>query len=251
MAADTVEPRRLLVTGGGSGIGQAVCRIASDRGMQVVALDTDADGLAETSAGTRISTVQCDITTEDAVITAVAQASEMVGGPIDSLVAAAGVYRIKPAVELDGMGFLLLMAVNVTGAFLAAREVARHLVDSEVPGSIVFLASMASESGDTHEPAVHYSASKGAVVSMTRQLAVEWAPHEIRVNAVSPGVISTPMLRLTDDPEAAARYLQHGVPLRRLGRADEVARACLFLIGSESSYITGAILPVDGGATIA
>jgi NAD(P)-dependent dehydrogenase (short-subunit alcohol dehydrogenase family) len=89
------------------------------------------------------------------------------------------------------------------------------------------------------------------VVSLARQLAIEYAEGGIRVNAVSPGVIRTPMLRLTDDPVQAAAYLAERVPLHRLGEADDVATACLYLLSRDSSYVTGTVLPVDGGATIA
>jgi NAD(P)-dependent dehydrogenase (short-subunit alcohol dehydrogenase family) len=162
-------------------------------------------------------------------------------------VAAAGVYRISPAFDISAAAFTDILNINVVGAFVAAREVARRARDG---ASIVLIASMAYEGGDTNEPAAHYTSSKGAVVSLTRQLAVEWAEMGIRVNAVSPGVIQTPMLRLVDDPVKAAAYLESGVPLKRFGTAHEVAQACMFLVSESSSYITGAILPVDGGATI-
>jgi 3-oxoacyl-[acyl-carrier protein] reductase len=112
----------------------------------------------------------------------------------------------------------------------------------------VLLSSIAYSRGDTAEPAAHYAASKGAVVSLTRQLAVEWGTAGIRVNAVAPGVIATPMLRISDDPDRLATYLQTGVPLGRLGTAEEVAAACLFLLGDDAAYVSGAVLPVDGGA---
>jgi NAD(P)-dependent dehydrogenase (short-subunit alcohol dehydrogenase family) len=239
-------PQRLIVTGGGSGIGRAVCELASETGASVVALDLDVSGV-ESAVATGLL---CDVTDESAVARAVSRACELLGGAPDGVVCAAGVYVIDPALEVTADRFIEVLRVNTVGSFLVAREAVRHMVSEGVHGSVVLLASMASKGGDLREPAVHYAASKGAVVSMTRQLAVEWAEHGIRVNAVSPGVIRTPMLRLTDDPEATAAYLAHGVPLHRLGEAREVALGCLYLVGDGSPYVTGAILPVDGGATV-
>jgi meso-butanediol dehydrogenase/(S,S)-butanediol dehydrogenase/diacetyl reductase len=109
---------------------------------------------------------------------------------------------------------------------------------------------MAAVVADASEPTGHYNASKAGVIALTRQMAAEWAPLGVRANAVCPGVIDTPMLRLMDDPAAGARYLRESVPLGRLGTAEEVAELILFLASDAASYITGAAVPVDGGATI-
>ncbi len=243
----TTGPSNLVVTGAGSGIGQAVCQLAQAAGINVFGIDRDAHGLAQTQAQTGAGIAVCDVTDEAALIRAMDSAVEHFDGPPDALVAAAGIYRIAAAHDISAQAFADLLAINVVGAFVSAREVATRCVDG---ASIVLIASMAYEAGDTNEPAAHYTASKGAIVSLTRQLAVEWADRGIRVNAVSPGVIHTPMLRLVDNPVKAAAYLESGVPLHRFGTATEVANACMFLLGSSASYITGVILPVDGGATI-
>lgn len=243
-------PRRLLVSGGASGIGRAVTALAAASGASVVAFDRDLDGLTETARQTGAATVECDVTDEASVAAAVARACDLLDGPPDAVVCAAGIYRVEPALDITAQRFMDVLTVNTVGSFLMAREGARAISAGGRPGAIVLLSSMATEHGDLGEPAAHYAASKGAVVALTRQLAVEWAEHSIRVNAVSPGVIRTPMLRLMDDPEAAADYLSTHVPLHRLGEADEVARACLWLAGNGSSYVTGTVLPVDGGATV-
>jgi 3-oxoacyl-[acyl-carrier protein] reductase len=155
---------------------------------------------------------------------------------------------VQPTLELDAAGWDTVLAINLRGAFLVARGVARGLHGA--PGAIVNVASMATERGDAAEPAAHYTASKAGLLGLTRQLAVEWAPA-IRVNAVSPGVIDTPMLRLMDDPAGGAAYIRDRVPLRRLGDPAEVARAIVFLLSDDASYITGATVPVDGGVTVA
>ena len=109
------------------------------------------------------------------------------------------------------------------------------------------MASTAALVADPSEPAAHYNASKAGVVALTKQLAVEWAPDGVRVNAVAPGVIDTPMLRMMDDPQAGRAYLDARVPLRRLGRAEEVAEVVVFLASARASYMTGATVVVDGG----
>ncbi len=245
----TETRRRLLVTGAGSGIGRAVCRRAASHGWRVVGLDRDPSALAEAGRELGIGIVECDITQELEVVRAVGEAGDLLDQGLEGLVCAAGIYDVTPAPDLSAERFERLLRVNVIGSFLTVREAARLM--STPPASVVLLASMASERADLGEPAAHYAASKGAVVSLVRQLAVEYAEAGIRVNGVSPGVIRTPMLRLTDDPERAAAYLTERVPLHRLGEADDVAAACLYLLSTDSSYVTGSVLPVDGGATIA
>jgi NAD(P)-dependent dehydrogenase (short-subunit alcohol dehydrogenase family) len=143
-----------------------------------------------------------------------------------------------------------VLAINLRGTFLVARAVARRLVAQGLPGAVATIASTAALVADAAEPSAAYSASKAGVVALTRQMAVEWAPHGIRVNAVCPGVIDTPMLRMMDDPEAGRAYLESSVPLRRLGRADEVAATIAFVLSEEASYVTGAAIPVEGGALL-
>ncbi len=117
------------------------------------------------------------------------------------------------------------------------------------PGRCVNISSTAGLVADPTEPSVHYNASKAGVIALTKQLAVELAPHAIRVNAVCPGVIDTPMLRLMDDPEAGRRYLKEMIPLGRLGRREEVAAVIAFLSSDEAGYLTGVVVPIDGGMT--
>jgi NAD(P)-dependent dehydrogenase (short-subunit alcohol dehydrogenase family) len=232
-----MEGRRALVTGGGSGIGRATTDVLRGRGARVVTVDL---------AG---GDVTADLRDPEAVTAAVAAAAKALEGPPDMLVAAAGVYRIEPFVELEPGSWDDVLAVNLRGAFLAGRAVARLLIDAGRPGAIVNLASTAALRGDAAEPSAHYNASKAGVIALTRQMAIELAPHGIRVNCVCPGVIDTPMLRVMDDPAAGAEWVHAAVPLARLGNPMEVARVVAFLASDEASYVTGAALPIDGGLT--
>ncbi|MFJ6215587.1 SDR family NAD(P)-dependent oxidoreductase [Streptomyces sp. NPDC092296] len=243
------DHHRILVTGAASGIGAAVCDAAERDGFAVAGLDRAGrpGGRGPAGAGGRFFTT-ADVTDAAAVRTAFAAAAEALGGPITGLVHCAGVYEPGgPTASLPAESWARTLAVNATGAFLVVREFGRRLIGAGVGGSAVLLSSMASRRGDRAAPAADYGASKGALESLARGLALEWGPAGIRVNVVRPGVIDTPMLKLKDDPEAAAAYLSGSVPLGRFGRASEVADACLFLAGDRASYITGAVLDVDGG----
>jgi meso-butanediol dehydrogenase/(S,S)-butanediol dehydrogenase/diacetyl reductase len=229
--------RRALVTGGASGIGAATAALLRERGAEVVTVDL---------AG---GDVTADVRDPAAIEAAVDAAAGRLGGPPDLLVSAAGVYRIQPLTELDAEGWDDVLHVNLRGVFLTGRAVARRLIDAGAPGAVVNLASTAALEGGGDEPSAHYNASKAGVVALTRQMAIEWAPHGIRVNCVCPGVIDTPMLRVMDDPQAGGAWVREAVPLARLGTAAEVARVIGFLLSDDASYVTGAALPIDGGLT--
>ncbi len=240
--------RRALVTGGVSGIGLATARRLRAEGAQVVTLDRHPPG-PDAPAGNRTAHVTADVTSPQQVAGAVREAARLLGGPADVLLNAAGVYRIRPMLDLSPAEWDETLAINLRGPFLVGQAFAAALIEAGLPGAIVNIGSTAALVADAAEPCAHYNASKAGVLALTRQMAVEWAPHGIRANAVCPGVIDTPMLRLMDNPAAGRAYLEAGVPLRRLGTADEVAAVIVFLASPEASYLTGVAIPVDGGST--
>lgn len=241
-ALPTPSPSRLLVTGGGSGIGRATAELALATGARVFSIDMAADHWSASG----LTSVRADITDEMAVEAAFDAAFTALGGVPDAVVHCAGVYRTRAVTELTLAEWQQTMAINATGSFLMAREAARRMTG----GAITLLTSVAYGRGDETEPSSHYSSSKGAVVSLMRQLSVELGDSGIRVNAVAPGVIDTPMTTIVQDPEATAQLISR-LPARRLGTAEDVARACLFLSSDAASYITGVVLPVDGGYLVA
>jgi len=231
----SLDGRRALVTGGASGIGAATTALLRERGADVVTVDLHGGDIA------------ADVRDEQSVAAAVAAASERLGGAPDLVVTAAGIYRVAPAVETTAAEWDEVLEINLRGTFFTAREAARAMTGG---GAIVTIASTAALQPDAGEPTAPYNASKAGVVALTKQLAVELAPHRIRVNTVCPGVIDTPMLRVMDDPEAGERFLREGVPLQRLGAPSEVAQAIAFLASDAAAYITGVALPVDGGLSL-
>jgi 3-oxoacyl-[acyl-carrier protein] reductase len=240
--------RRALVTGGASGIGRATAEILAEEGARVCLLDRE-PGVSEIAVSMSAASVVADVRRPEAVDSAAAGVESTLDGVVDLLVNAAGIYRIRSALELDPGEWDEVLDVNLRGSWLVARAVGRRLVETGTPGTIVNLASTAALVADAGEPSAHYNASKAGVIALTKQLAVELAPI-VRVNAVCPGVIDTPMLRLMDDSDAGRRYLEEMVPLRRLGTPREVGDVIAFLSSDAAGYVTGAALPIDGGSTV-
>jgi NAD(P)-dependent dehydrogenase (short-subunit alcohol dehydrogenase family) len=240
--------RRALVTGGASGIGLATALRLCAEGASVAVADRRPSGVPRGAAG-QIPCLTADVTIPGEVAGAVSEAARVLGGPADVLVNAAGIYRIRPLLELSPDDWDETLAVNLRGPFLTGQAFAAALIEAGQPGAIVNIGSTAAVVADAAEPAGHYNASKAGVLALTRQMAVEWAPHGIRANAVCPGVIDTPMLRLMDSPATGQAYLDSGVPLRRLGTAGEVASVIVFLASQDASYLTGTTVMVDGGST--
>jgi NAD(P)-dependent dehydrogenase (short-subunit alcohol dehydrogenase family) len=240
-----------LITGAASGIGAATARVFAENGASVVALDRSADGakaVAESlsAIGARATGIGADVSVERDVDAACTQAREVFGA-IDLLVNAAGIAIRAPAEDLPLVHWQRVIEVNLTGTFLVARAVARHMLERGVGGSIVNVASIMGLSGGGLYPNISYQASKGAVVNLTRALAIEWAPRRIRVNAVAPTWVRTPFIgALLEDPELVGR-MEAATPLGRLAEPEEVAWSIAFLSSPAAEMITGHVLAVDGG----
>lgn len=229
-----------VVTGAAAGIGAEIARRAAAEGRQVAVLDTDADGAERTAEEIGGMALVASVADEGAV----SEALDSVG-PIDALVHNAGIVRFGPLLDLSVEDWRAVVDVNLTGAFVVARAAAHRMSEG---GSIVMIGSM---NGVAPGPgAGAYGATKSAVHLLTQQMALEWAP-DIRVNAVAPGLIDAGMSApIYADP--ATRDARTGkVPLGRLGTADDVASAALWLASDEASYVTGQTLLVDGGVTMA
>lgn len=235
----------VAITGGAQGIGLACAGLFAEAGATVVLLDRDAAALAAAREQLpQAHSHALDVTDEAAVertFAAVAQAH----GRIDILVNNAGRSIRKPSLELPMADWDAVVAVNLTGAFLCARAAARHMPAQG--GSIVNTASMMGLSGGGLYPNVSYHASKGGLVTMTKALAVEWAPRGIRVNAVAPTWTDTGFIGpLTQSPELMAR-IRSVTPLQRMAEPHEVASAIFFLASPAAAMVTGHVLAVDGG----
>jgi len=240
-----------LVTGGARGIGRAAAQMLASAGATVVIADLDE---AESQAlvaeiaegGGRALALQVDVSSE-ASIDAMFDEAAMREGGVDILVNNAGVAIRRPAVELSLADWEKVVAINVTGAFLCARAAARQMIAGDKGGAIVNLASIMGLSGGGLYPNISYQTSKGALVNMTRALAIEWAPHRVRVNAVAPTYVRTRLIApLLANPEMVAR-IEAMTPLRRLAEPEEIAAAICFLASPAAAMVTGHTLPVDGG----
>jgi NAD(P)-dependent dehydrogenase (short-subunit alcohol dehydrogenase family) len=243
-----LEGRVAIVTGGASGIGLASAELLAAAGASVAIVDRDqaAAGQAlEKLAGKGLS-LGVDVAKESEIDAAVAEVMRRLGR-IDILVNSAGTAIRRPAVDVSVEDWDKVIAVNMTGTFLFSRSVARTMIERGDGGAIVQISSIMGFSGGGLYPNISYQTSKGAVVNMTRALAVEWAPHQIRVNAVAPTYVKTPFIAgLMAQPDLVKR-IEAMTPLARLAEPAEIASAVLYLAGPAASMVTGHTLFVDGG----
>jgi NAD(P)-dependent dehydrogenase (short-subunit alcohol dehydrogenase family) len=238
-----------IVTGGSAGIGLAIAGKFTREGIitYVVGRDTEKLNAAVRELGSNARGIVLDITALDK-IPALAQQIVAQEGHIDILVNNAGINQKKPLHDVTDEDFQRILMTNVTSVFALTREVSKMMV-SRGQGSIIMISSMASQYGIPK--VISYTASKAAVEGMTRALAVELSPVGVRVNCIAPGFIATNMssTALNSDPERKQKVLSR-TPMGKLGLPEDVANLAYYLASDESAFMTGTVIPVDGGNAI-
>jgi 3-oxoacyl-[acyl-carrier protein] reductase len=248
----TTSPRPVsrvaFVTGGAMGIGAEVCQRLAAAGMTVVVADRDVAAAEKTAGDLRAQGLQAeaqavDVGDAQSVARAFAEVDQR-HGRCDVLVNSAGIAKVFPFLEFPLDNFVATMNVNVTGTLLCAQHAARLMLRHRW-GRIVNVASVAGmRAVGTGRTA--YGTSKGAVIALTRQMAVELAEHGVTVNAVAPGPVDTPMTRELHTDRFRQEYC-NAIPMNRYGTPGEIAAAAMYLVSEDAAYTSGVTLPVDGG----
>lgn len=239
-----------IVTGGGSGIGIAIAEKFVQNEIKTIIVGRDAEKLskAKERLGALCETFQCDLADLAAVPGMVNEIIDRYG-KIDILVNNAGINMKKEFTEVSDADFQSVLQTNVTAVFVLSREVVKCMLDKNIKGSIINISSMASQYGIPK--VIAYTASKSAIEGMTRAMATELSPKGIRINCIAPGFIATDMSAkaLNNDPERKGKALGR-TPMGVLGQPSDIGDAAVFLATDSSKYITGVVLPVDGGNSI-
>jgi NAD(P)-dependent dehydrogenase (short-subunit alcohol dehydrogenase family) len=242
-----MEGRVAIVTGGGSGMGLGVSRLLAAAGADVYGFCVDPDhegAFLEATGADADRFVRVDISAEEAVEAAFEHVARTAAGPVDGLVNNAAIRDIGPAVELPMDEWRRVLDVNLTGAYLVARGAARAMIPAR-RGAIVNIASISSHFAFAQRTA--YTAAKHGIVGLNKSLALELGPSGIRVNAICPGMIETPMTRPYVNDPPIARNIRSLVPLGRAGQPEEIGQVAMFLLSDAASYVNGVTIDVDGG----
>ena len=241
--------RRILVSGAASGIGRAIAEVASQQGATIIGIDRNGDGLNAVISslnGSGHRAVVTDLTDTAAIQGWMFEAASH--GPISGLVHAAGLPCISPVRSLTPDVYSTVWKVNVEAAIAMTRAFQNKKVCGGEPGSVVFIASVMALVGSP--AAAGYSMTKGALIAMSRSMAVELAPRRIRVNCIAPGFVKTPMLdRVGGGWDAAQQAAVEAAHPLGMGEAVDVANAAAFLLSDASRWMTGSTLTIDGGYT--
>jgi 2-keto-3-deoxy-L-fuconate dehydrogenase len=252
-----LDGKRALVTGAGSGIGEAIARLFAQQGGQVIVADVQADAATRVSAsiseqGGSAAELILDVSDEEQVRGALEQIAT--NGRLDILVNNAGVSHVGNILETSLDEWERVMRVNARGAFLCAREAVRVMMNQQPKGGVlVNMASVAAQIAvDRRLP---YSASKGAILAMTRSIAIDFVSEGIRCNAICPGTVHTPFVEgyltrsFPGQVDAVRQTLHARQPIGRMGQPEEIAAAALYLASNEAAFVTGSALVIDGGWT--
>ena len=250
-----MEGRVAFVTGGGSGMGRETARLLAEAGARVTVCDRDGDAARETAriveeAGGTARVEEADVSDSGAVNRAVAAAADAFG-PIDALVNIAGIYRIAAVEDIADEDWARMFAVHVNGTFYTCRAVLPGMIAAR-SGAIVNMSSLHAVRGQAN--AAHYAAAKVALIGLTKSIAREKGPFGIRANAVAPGPIDTPLWRGAvppDEIDAVMAKRSEVIPMGRLGAPAEVAQTIVHLLSPAASYITGQVVTIDGGESMA
>jgi 2-hydroxycyclohexanecarboxyl-CoA dehydrogenase len=250
-SADSAGERTAVVTGGASGIGLAIAERLARDGLKVAIFDREAGAAAEAAAkiaadgGTAIG-VPVDVTDRAAIDAGVERVRAELSVPT-VLVNNAGIDGFSPFLKLDEETWNRILDINLTGTFRCCQAVIPGMVDAGW-GRIVNISSSSAQGGQQFM--THYVASKAGMIGLTKSLALEFGPQGITVNTIPPGFIDTPMLRRTADKGRLGNTVEHHeslTPVRRVGRPEDIAAMCSFLVRDEASYVTGQVLGVNGG----
>ncbi len=247
-----IKGQTAIVTGASSGLGVTFAKTLAERGVNLVIAARRYEKLVKVAEnlsskyGIKVIPVKTDVTQEKQVIKTVKTAIEKLGS-LEILVNNAGVASLSPSVDMSLEEWKKVIDVNLTGVFLCARTAAREMIKKRY-GKIVNIASIYGAVGDIF-PAAPYYASKGAVINLTRALAIEWAPYKINVNAIAPGFFPSEMTASIFQDEKALKHILSRTPLGRTGEPLDLKAALIYLTSPASDYVTGQTIFADGGWT--
>jgi len=243
-----LRDKGVLISGGSSGIGLATAQRFLEEGARVFLCGLDAGeveaAVSQLSTLGAVSGVACDVSRDDDVAALVAAAERHLGA-VDILINNAGIAWEEPFLDMTAEHWDRMLAVNLRGMFLVGQAVAQQMVARGQGGAIVLMSSTNGLVGE--DKYAHYNASKGGVLLLMKTMAIELGKYGIRVNALCPGYIQTPMSAAIDDADFVAAYAREKIPLHRVGRVDEVAAAYAYLASDDASFVHGTELVIDGG----
>ena len=247
-----LKGRVAVVTGASSGLGRSMTYALAERGASLVLLSRNIDKLKELkkdleSKGARVLAIKCDVTSTNEINFA-AEKTKEIFGKVDILVNCAGASKDKGALDMDDEEWNFTINTDLTSVFKVTRAFGNIMKENNY-GRIINIASMYGMVGNTEIPTIAYHSSKGGVINYTRAAAAELAKHNITVNCVCPGYFYTELTTDVLNTESFQEFAKIHVPMGRYGNDGELNAAIIFLASDEASYVTGAILPVDGGYT--